>query len=181
MCKKIVGIVIFFLLVIFCPAGLTNESIDFEVEDKAEIKEEHFILAEDTNSKEQLPIKTKKRLVSRNGDYVRDRKMICNEDKTETFIGKASWYGPGFDGKVTANGEVFDEEALTAAHKELPFDTKVRVTNLDNGLTVLVRINDRGPYITGRNIDLSKGAAQKVDMLEKGVVSVKMEILEDAK
>ena len=79
MCKKIVGIVIFFLLVIFCPAGLTNESIDFEVEDKAEIKEEHFILAEDTNSKEQLPIKTKKRLVSRNGDYVRDRKMICNE------------------------------------------------------------------------------------------------------
>src|SRR5215212_4566193 len=76
--------------------------------------------------------------------------------------GAASWYGPGFHGKRTANGEKFNTHALTAAHKTLPFGTQVRVTNERTGKSVVVRINDRGPYAHGRVIDLSKAAAQAV-------------------
>jgi rare lipoprotein A len=88
--------------------------------------------------------------------------------------GKASWYGPGFHGKRTANGETFNTEAMTAAHKTLPFDTHVHVTNLENGRTVVVRINDRGPFIRGRIIDLSKAAARELEMLGPGVVRVEL-------
>ena len=76
--------------------------------------------------------------------------------------GAASWYGPGFHGKRTANGERFNTHALTAAHKTVPFGTKVRVTNESTGKSVMVRINDRGPYAHGRVIDLSKAAAEAV-------------------
>ena len=76
--------------------------------------------------------------------------------------GVASWYGPGFHGKKTANGERFNTHDLTAAHKTLPFGTQVRVTNEQTGKSVVVRINDRGPYVHGRVIDLSKAAAQAV-------------------
>ena len=79
--------------------------------------------------------------------------------------GIASWYGPGFQGNQTANGETYDMEAMTAAHKELPFNTRVQVENLDNGRTVEVRINDRGPFVDGRIIDLSRGAARQIDMI----------------
>lgn len=96
---------------------------------------------------------------------------------TQLFIGKASWYGLGFHGKLTANGEIFDENALTAAHKELPFGTKVLVTNLRNGKSTIVTINDRGPYVEGRHIDLSRAAAREVGMIEDGVVEVKMQII----
>jgi rare lipoprotein A len=72
----------------------------------------------------------------------------------------ASWYGPGFDGRLTANGERFDQDAMTAAHKTLPFGTELRVTNPANGKSIVVRINDRGPFIAGRDIDLSRGAAR---------------------
>ena len=90
---------------------------------------------------------------------------------------KASWYGPGFHGRLTANGEIFDENALTAAHRELPFGTKVLITNLNNGKSVLVTINDRGPYIKGRHIDLSRAAAREVGMIDAGVTDVTMEIV----
>ncbi|QMU99482.1 septal ring lytic transglycosylase RlpA family protein [Borrelia sp. A-FGy1] len=93
-------------------------------------------------------------------------------------VGLASWYGEAFHGKVTANGEKFDMTALTAAHKELPFNTVVRVTNLLNNRVVVVRINDRGPFRKDRIIDLSKSAAEKLDFLGIGVAPVKIEVLE---
>ena len=91
--------------------------------------------------------------------------------------GEASWYGPGFNGKKTASGEIFNTNKLTAAHKKLAFGTVVRVTNLNNNKTVVVRINDRGPFVKGRVIDLSKKAALEIDMINDGVVPVKVELL----
>ena len=88
---------------------------------------------------------------------------------------KASWYGPRFQGKFTANGEVYDQMALTAAHKSLSFGTLLKITNPKNGKSVIVRINDRGPYIEGRELDLSKGAAIELGILEKGVARVKVQ------
>ncbi|MCB9992438.1 MAG: septal ring lytic transglycosylase RlpA family protein [Hyphomicrobiaceae bacterium] len=91
--------------------------------------------------------------------------------------GTASWYGPGFNGQRTANGETFNMNSLTAAHKSLPFGTRVKVTNLRNGKSVTVRINDRGPYAHGRIIDLSKAAAQDIGMIGSGTAQVKLEIV----
>ena len=91
--------------------------------------------------------------------------------------GKASWYGGKWHGGPTASGETYDKRTMTAAHKKLKFGTRVRVTNLKNGKSVVVRINNRGPYIKGRIIDLSEAAAEKLDMIEAGVVPVKLEIL----
>ncbi|WP_438865675.1 septal ring lytic transglycosylase RlpA family protein [Ramlibacter tataouinensis] len=90
----------------------------------------------------------------------------------EFASGKASWYGPGFDGRRTASGERFDMSALTAAHRTLPFGTRVRVRNTRNGREVIVRINDRGPYIRDRIIDLSKAAAAALDLLQAGEAPV---------
>lgn len=91
--------------------------------------------------------------------------------------GQASWYGPNFHGRRTANGELYDMYGVSAAHKTLPFDTEVRVENLANGKKLVVRINDRGPFIRGRIIDLSLGAARKLDMVEAGVVPVRLTVL----
>lgn len=91
--------------------------------------------------------------------------------------GYASWYGPGFDGNYSASGEVFNQEALTAAHPSLPFGTQVRVTNVDNGQSVVVRINDRGPYAHDRVIDLSAGAARVIGLISAGVAPVSLEVL----
>jgi rare lipoprotein A len=90
-------------------------------------------------------------------------------------VGKASWYGPRFHGKKTASGKRFNQYALTAAHRRLPLGTRVKVTNLKNGRTVKVKINDRGPYRHGRIIDLSRAAAQRLSM--DGVARVKIEVL----
>lgn len=89
--------------------------------------------------------------------------------------GKVSWYGPGFHGRKTANGERFNQWAMTAAHKTLPFNTRVRVTNLQTKQSVVVRINDRGPYVKGRVLDLSKGAASKIHLA--GVGKMQIEII----
>lgn len=91
--------------------------------------------------------------------------------------GVASWYGPGFHGRTTANGERYNMHEMTAAHKSLKFGTKVRVTNSNNGKSVVVRINDRGPYVGSRIIDLSRGAAQAIDMIGPGTASVTVEVL----
>jgi rare lipoprotein A len=91
--------------------------------------------------------------------------------------GIASWYGPKYHGRQTASGETFDQMAMTAAHKKLKFNTKVRVVDKDTGNSVTVRINDRGPFVAGRIIDLSKGAASKLGILEKGLANVKLEVL----
>jgi rare lipoprotein A len=95
-------------------------------------------------------------------------------------VGIASWYGPWHHGRQTASGEIFDMNKMTAAHRSLPLGTRVRVTNLENGLAVAVKINDRGPYIDGRVIDLSKGAAQALNMVRAGIVPVKVEEIESA-
>ncbi len=92
-----------------------------------------------------------------------------------TERGMASWYGKKFHGRRTANGERYDMNALTAAHPRLPFGTVVRVTSLDNGRSVVVRINDRGPFKKGRIIDLSRAAARKLHMIKRGVVKVRLE------
>jgi rare lipoprotein A len=92
--------------------------------------------------------------------------------------GFASWYGPGFDGKRTASGEVYDMEALTAAHRRLPFGTRLRVENLDNDRRTEVRINDRGPFVDDRIIDLSRAAARDIGMLGPGTARVRILVLE---
>ncbi len=89
----------------------------------------------------------------------------------------ASWYGIPFHGRRAANGETYDMYKLTAAHRTLPFDSIVRVTNLTNGRTAEVRINDRGPFVENRIIDLSLGAAREIDMVAAGVVRVRLELL----
>lgn len=93
--------------------------------------------------------------------------------------GKASYYAHKFHGRTTASGEVYDENAMTAAHKTLSFGTTVRVTNRANGKKVVVRINDRGPFVEGRIIDLSFKAAGELDMIAGGVVDVRVEVLKD--
>lgn len=99
------------------------------------------------------------------------------EDFGYNEIGIASWYGPGFNGKRTANGEVYDMNALTAAHKTLPIPSVVNVTNLENGRMLKVRINDRGPFVEGRIIDLSLRAAELLDVQRKGTARVRVELV----
>jgi rare lipoprotein A len=89
----------------------------------------------------------------------------------------ASWYGPDFDGKKTASGEQFNPQELTAAHPSLPFGTEVEVTNLDNGRSVTVRINDRGAFEDTRVIDLSKAAAKNIGIVDSGVAPVRLDVL----
>ena len=96
----------------------------------------------------------------------------------KTWTGNASWYGPGFNGRKTANGEVFDSEALTAAHPHLPFGSLLRVVNPRTGKFELVRINDRGPYQEGREIDVSYRVARKIGLTRSGVNQVRLELLE---
>lgn len=91
--------------------------------------------------------------------------------------GLASWYGGKFHGRLTSSGEIFDTNTMTAAHKTLPFGTMVKVTNLDNGATIIVKINDRGPFVEGRIIDLSRAAAEALGMVGIGVAHVSLEIV----
>lgn len=93
--------------------------------------------------------------------------------------GIASWYGADFHGKPTANGETYNMEALTAAHKTLPFNSIVRVVNTENGKTVTVRINDRGPFVEGRVIDLSRRAAREIGILTVGLAHVELFLLKE--
>lgn len=95
-----------------------------------------------------------------------------------TLEGVASYYADEFHGRLTSNGETFDMNSLTAAHRTFPFGTKVRITNLENNLTVIVRVNDRGPFKEGRIIDLARGAAKEIDLIKNGTARVKLEVLE---
>lgn len=94
--------------------------------------------------------------------------------------GIASWYGPGFHGRKTASGERFNQGALTCAHKTLPFHTRIRVTNLNNGEDVVVVVNDRGPFVAGRVVDLSKEAARRLGILHTGTAPVRLEIVPES-
>ncbi len=93
------------------------------------------------------------------------------------ITGEASWYGPGFFGNRTANGEVYQRGTMTAAHRTLPFGTKVRVTNLWNGRSEVIRINDRGPFVHHRVIDLGHGAASSLGLTASGIAQVRLEVL----
>lgn len=115
-------------------------------------------------------------------EYGNEKNKLTQQEKkggadrsVRTEIGEASWYGPGFQGKETANGDIFDQTKMTAAHPSLPMGTKAQVTNLDNDKTVEVRINDRGPYAKDRVIDVSKAAAKKLDMQKDGTAQVRIE------
>lgn len=99
----------------------------------------------------------------------------ASEEEIHVETGTASWYGPGLEGRPTASGEPMRQDRLTAAHPTLPLDTTAEVTNLENGRSVEVRINDRGPYVDGRIIDLSRAAAERLDMTGDGTAPVRVE------
>ncbi len=101
------------------------------------------------------------------------------ENDNYSEVGQASWYGKDFDGKMTANGEIYDLSLMTAAHRTLPMPSIVKVTNLENSKSVIVRVNDRGPFAKNRIIDMSKRAATILDYKDKGVIMVKVELLKD--
>ena len=107
--------------------------------------------------------------------------LPCNSYSDQDFVksGLASWYGPGHHGKRTASGEKFDMNVYTAAHRTLDFGTKVKVLNIDNARSVVVTINDRGPYVQGRIIDLSKSAAAQLGCMRKGICRVLLELVQD--
>ena len=112
---------------------------------------------------------------------VRGKLYKPEEDPDYVAVGMASWYGPNFHGRLTANGEVYDQYALSAAHPTLPLPSYARVTNLDNGRSVIVRINDRGPFAHGRIIDLSARAAEVLNYKKKGVANVQVEYVGKAR
>jgi rare lipoprotein A len=107
-----------------------------------------------------------------------DSWIVGPNGKEHELLGKASWYGPGFEGRKTASGEIFDPREMTAAHKTLPFGTIVRVVASKDRKSVVVRINDRGPFSAGRVIDLSKAAAEDIGMIRAGVIDVHVEVLD---
>lgn len=114
----------------------------------------------------------------------RDRGHLVSFDTVDPYevsVGRASWYGGRWDGRLTANGEIYDEMSLTAAHRTLPFGSIVRVTSLLCGKQVVVRINNRGPYIAGREIDLSRAAAEAIDLIGPGVGEVVVEVIDSGR
>jgi rare lipoprotein A len=102
-----------------------------------------------------------------------------NRSHCQCTVGTATWYGANAQGRRTADGERFNRHALTAAHRSLPFNSHVRVTNLRNGRSVVVRITDRGPFGRGRIIDLSEAAARELDMVDRGIAPVRLERVAD--
>lgn len=105
-------------------------------------------------------------------------RYVPHADPDYDRTGMASWYGPGFHGKRTANGEIYDMDALTAAHPTLPMPSRVRVTNLENGRNIVLRINDRGPFAKGRIIDVSRRAARELGFQQRGVTRVRVKVLD---
>jgi rare lipoprotein A (peptidoglycan hydrolase) len=144
-----------------------------------------YVAVGDVSQREGITMPTTDAIVSQGHDrQIEGLKLPTNfnlANKTSHIqhaqSGRASWYGPGFQGKVTASGETFDEAALTAAHKSLPLGSKARVTNVTNGNSVKVKINDRGPFTQGRIIDLSRAAARALGILETGIAIVRVELV----
>ena len=122
-----------------------------------------------SNSKPALTATKQQKQKNKKSSFKKSKKV---------YKGISSFYGPKFHGKLTANGEIFDMYGVSAAHKEFPFNTVVRVTNEKNGKSLLIRINDRGPYIAGRILDCSFGAAKKLGFVGEGTAKVKIEVLE---
>ena len=121
--------------------------------------------------------KKEKKKRNKNKKDKQNKKPYFNKSK-KVYKGISSFYGPKFHGKLTANGEIFDMYGRTAAHKELPFNTIVRVTNENNGKSQILRINDRGPYVGNRILDCSFGAATTLGFVSEGTAPVKIEVIE---
>ncbi|ACK73686.1 rare lipoprotein A [Gloeothece citriformis PCC 7424] len=167
-----------------------TKTYDIKIKDEVLVRiNQTIILPDTTNKKEVDALQATNRLRRLMGDapplseIVGKTKTKSPPTQTATKLnpykrGIASWYGPGFHGRRTANGERYNQNGLTAAHRYLPFGTKVRVTNLNNGRSVTVRINDRGPFIGGRIIDLSAGAAGAIGMFGSGIAPVSLEIID---
>ncbi len=113
------------------------------------------------------------------GLLIADKSTSTNASPSKSFSGNASWYGPGFHGKKTASGQIFDMNKCTAAHLKLPFATRVLVEDPRTGNTVIVTINDRGPYVRTRIMDLAKGAAKKLGTFSRGVAYIDCLVLDD--
>ena len=146
--------------------------INFDVPFKIEA-----VINKSGNSSITSPKKKEEKKSNKNKKDKQNKKPSFNKSK-KVYKGISSFYGPKFHGKLTANGEIFDMYGVSAAHKEFPFNTVVRVTNENNGKSLIIRINDRGPYIDGRILDCSFGAAKKLDFVGEGTTPVKIEILE---
>ena len=163
---------------------ITENGIIPESEYKLQLPKEDFSLAErDATAKdpasEDIATKARKALSGTSKSYtvkgIRYKPMSIDESANFSQEGIASWYGPGFHGRKTANGEVYNQNAMTAAHKRLPISSYVRVTRVSTGKSIVVRINDRGPFIGNRVIDLSYGAAKRLGIVSRGSDKVKIE------
>lgn len=148
----------------------TTTEVTTEEQDKKEVSDEEVIVITADVSQMAREIKSK----SNREDEEKEDSDVKKEYKSVV----ASFYGQYFQGKTTANGETFDMNELTAAHKTLPLGTVAKITNLENNKSVIVRINDRGPYIEGREIDLSQSSFAKIGKLGKGLLKVNIEVLE---
>jgi len=159
--------------------GACNRATNTEDVEAVEAKPDPVALAkaEDVAKKVEQKAKATEKAEGKQ-DLVKDKVEVKTDPAGDPVIeqtGEASNYGKGFHGKKTANGEKFDQNKLTAAHPSLPLGSKAKVTNLKNGKSVEVRINDRGPYVKGRDIDLSKQAAKELDITKNGVAPVEIE------
>lgn len=166
MCKTVKAVRFLMIVVIsilFSGYVSSEDKTTQEVEKIAEKVKRKVAVTEKAEGRQDL---VKDKVTVRQGD---DGKPIVEQ------VGEASFYGPGFHGKKTATGERFDQNQKTAAHPTLPLGTEATVTNLETGASVDVKINDRGPYVKGRDIDLSKGAAKELGMTKDGVAPVKIE------
>ncbi len=112
------------------------------------------------------------------GNYSTYRQEATGKKYRYISLGEVSYYGPGFHGKTTASGEIFNKNALTAAHANLPFGTRLRITNVDEGTQVVVRVNDRFPGTKGRALDLSEGAFKQLAPLARGIITAQVEVVE---
>ncbi|MFV9474760.1 septal ring lytic transglycosylase RlpA family protein [Advenella sp. RU8] len=147
-----------------------------EIDTSTEIEPEEITPASSTGFKAQPSYRSHARAYTIKGKrYV----PFANNITDFSQVGTASWYGPGFHGKRTANGEKYNQNMMTAAHKELPLNSVVKVTRVSTGESITVRINDRGPFHDNRIIDLSYGAAKKLGIVNKGSAKVKVELIKN--
>jgi rare lipoprotein A (peptidoglycan hydrolase) len=164
------------LYIILHNVGHNYKTANFEGESKStKISSDNYDDTSDSKSSDRHTSNTNGK---NNESYINISNIgLENSVINHQLQGLASWYGPYFHGRKTASGNIFNQYALTAAHKTLPLGTIVKVTNIKNTRSVVVKINDRGPYIDGRVIDMSKTAAEELKMLDGGIAPVKIDVL----
>jgi rare lipoprotein A len=198
--EKMKKIIILFLLIAGIYTSMTsNKDVEektfqasLDTEEPADYSRviaiiEQTLVSADDVVKETTPKYTKTNVVaSQCGHYkvgqkyeIGGKSYTPREDYNYSETGTASWYGKGFHGRKTSNGEIYDMNELTAAHPTLPIPSMVKVTNLENGISVVLRINDRGPFAKNRIIDVSKKGAELLGFQEQGTTKVKVEILKE--